>query len=83
MEHTADQLVVIGRDQLLADCTMEEFIATARPDRRVATPQPRPAGQAVADAGGSAVNNADGTLIVSGLVAARVATSRSSTACGC
>src|SRR6266581_4955102 len=27
MEHTADQLIVIGRGQLLADCTMEEFIA--------------------------------------------------------
>ena len=27
MEHTADHLIVIGRGQLLADCTMEEFIA--------------------------------------------------------
>ena len=27
MQNTADHLIVIGRGQLLADCTMEEFIA--------------------------------------------------------
>jgi ABC-2 type transport system ATP-binding protein len=73
MEHTADQLVVIGRGQLLADCTMEEFIARSSGQTvRVATPQPDQLVKAVADAGGSAVNGADGTLIVSGLVAAQV-----------
>ena len=73
MEHTADQLIVIGRGQLLADCTMEEFIARSSGQTvRVATPQPDQLVKAVADAGGSAVNSADGTLIVSGLVAAQV-----------
>jgi ABC-2 type transport system ATP-binding protein len=73
MEHTADQLVVIGRGQLLADCTMEEFIARSSGQTvRVATPQPDQLVKAVADAGGSAVNGADGTLVVSGLVAAQV-----------
>ena len=73
MEHTADQLVVIGRGQLLADCTMEEFIARSSGQTvRVATPQPDQLVKAVADAGGSAVTGADGTLIVSGLVAAQV-----------
>jgi ABC-2 type transport system ATP-binding protein len=73
MEHTADHLVVIGRGQLLADCTMEEFIARSSGQTvRVATPQPDQLVKAVADAGGSAVNGADGTLIVSGLVAAQV-----------
>ncbi len=73
MEHTADQLVVIGRGQLLADCTMEEFIARSSGQTvRVATPQPDLLAKAVAEAGGSAVNSADGTLIVSGLVAAQV-----------
>jgi len=73
MEHTADQLVVIGRGQLLADCTMEEFIARSSGQTvRVATPQPDQLVKAVAEAGGSAVNSADGTLIVSGLVAAQV-----------
>ena len=73
MEHTADQLIVIGRGQLLADCTMEEFIARSSGQTvRVATPQPDQLVKAVAEAGGSAVSSADGTLIVSGLVAAQV-----------
>jgi ABC-2 type transport system ATP-binding protein len=73
MEHTADQLIVIGRGQLLADCTMEEFIARSSGQTvRVVTPQPDQLVKAVAEAGGSAVNSADGTLIVSGLVAAQV-----------
>jgi len=73
MEHTADQLVVIGRGQLLADCTMEEFIARSSGQTvRVATPQPDLLVKAVAEAGGSAVTSANGALIVSGLVAAQV-----------
>ncbi|MGH3163325.1 MAG: ABC transporter ATP-binding protein [Streptosporangiaceae bacterium] len=73
MEHTADHLVVIGRGQLLADCTMEEFIARSSGQTvRVATPQPDQLVKAMAEAGGSAVNGADGTLIVSGLVAGQV-----------
>jgi ABC-2 type transport system ATP-binding protein len=52
---------------------MEEFIARSSGQTvRVATPQPDQLVKAVADAGGSAVNSADGTLIVSGLVAAQV-----------
>jgi ABC-2 type transport system ATP-binding protein len=73
MEHTADHLIVIGRGQLLAECTMEEFIARSSGQTvRVATPQPDLLVKAVAEAGGSAVNSADGTLVVSGLVAAQV-----------
>src|SRR6516225_2092024 len=73
MEHTADHLIVIGRGQLLADCTMEEFIARSSGQTvRVATPQPDLLVKAVTEAGDSAVNGADGTLIVSGLVAAQV-----------
>jgi ABC-2 type transport system ATP-binding protein len=73
MEHTADHLIVIGRGQLLAECTMEEFIARSSGQTvRVATPQPDLLIKAVAEAGGSAVNGADGALVVSGLVAAQV-----------
>jgi ABC-2 type transport system ATP-binding protein len=73
MENTADHLIVIGRGQLLADCTMDEFIARSSGQTvRVATPQPDLLVKAVAEAGGSAVDGADGTLIVSGLVAAQV-----------
>jgi ABC-2 type transport system ATP-binding protein len=73
MEHTADHLIVIGRGQLLADCTMEEFIARSSGQTvRVATPQPDVLAKAVTEAGGSAVNGTSGTLIVSGLVASQV-----------
>jgi ABC-2 type transport system ATP-binding protein len=73
MEHTADHLIVIGRGQLLADCTMEEFIARSSGQTvRVVTPQPDLLAKAVAEAGGSAVNGTDGALIVSGLVAAQI-----------
>jgi ABC-2 type transport system ATP-binding protein len=73
MENTADHLIVIGRGQLLADCTMDEFIARSSGQTvRVATPQPDQLAKAVAGAGGTAVNGAGGTLIVSGLVASQV-----------
>jgi ABC-2 type transport system ATP-binding protein len=73
MEHTADYLVVIGRGQLLADCTMEEFIARSSGQTvRVATPQAVLLAQAVSEARGSSVTGADGELIVSGLTAAQV-----------
>jgi ABC-2 type transport system ATP-binding protein len=73
MEHTADHLIVIGRGQLLADCTMEEFIARSSGQTvRVTTPQADQLAQAVTAAGGSAVAGTGGALVVSGLVAAQV-----------
>ena len=73
MEHTADYLVVIGRGQLLADCTMEEFIAHSSGQTvRVSTPQPDLLAKAVAEAKGSAATGDDGALIVHGLNATQV-----------
>ena len=73
MQNTADRLVVIGRGQLLAECTMEEFIARSSGQTvRVATPQADQLAKAVAEAGGSAVSGDNGMLIVSGLAAAQV-----------
>jgi ABC-2 type transport system ATP-binding protein len=74
MEHTADHLIVIGRGQLLADCTMEEFIARSSGQTvRVATPQAAVLAKAVAEAGGTVIpGGGDGVLTVSGLVAAQV-----------
>jgi ABC-2 type transport system ATP-binding protein len=73
MENTADHLIVIGRGQLLADCTMDEFIARSSGQTvRVVTPQPDVLTKAVAEAGGNAVKGGDGALIVSGLVASQV-----------
>jgi len=73
MEHTADHLVVIGRGQLLADCTMEEFIARSSGQTvRVSTPQPELLAKALAEAGGTVVPGGGDTLTVSGLIAAQV-----------
>jgi ABC-2 type transport system ATP-binding protein len=78
MEHTADHLIVIGRGQLLADCTMEEFIARSSGQTvRVSTPQTEQLAKAVAEAGGTVIPagagaGGEGALIVSGLNAPQV-----------
>jgi ABC-2 type transport system ATP-binding protein len=87
MENTADHLIVIGRGRLLADCTMEEFIARSSGQTvRVRTPQPDLLAKAVSEAapkagpaagpgapaGPTATAAADGSLIVTGLTAAQI-----------
>ena len=75
MEHTAQNLIVIGRGKLLADCTMEEFIARSSGQSvRVRTPQAEQLAKAVVAAGGTAGLSGDenGSLTVQGLNAARV-----------
>jgi ABC-2 type transport system ATP-binding protein len=81
MESTADHLIVIGRGSLLADCTMEEFIARSSGQTvRVRTPQTdllakavsEVAASAAASGQASAITNSDGSLTVHGLTAAQV-----------
>jgi ABC-2 type transport system ATP-binding protein len=77
MENTADHLIVIGRGSLLADCTMDEFIARSSGQTvRVRTPQPDLMVKAVSEAElettATATTNADGSLTVHGLSAAQV-----------
>jgi ABC-2 type transport system ATP-binding protein len=79
MENTADHLIVIGRGSLLADCTMEEFIARSSGQTvRVRTPQPDLLAKAVSEAtpettaAPTATTSADGSLTVHGLTAAQV-----------
>ena len=78
MENTADHLIVIGRGRLLADCTMEEFIARSSGQTvRVRTPQPDLLAKAVSEADtqtakATATTAADGSLTVRGLTAAQV-----------
>jgi ABC-2 type transport system ATP-binding protein len=86
MENTADHLIVIGRGSLLADCTMDEFIARSSGQTvRVRTPQPDLLVKAVSEvaahaaaaptataAAPAATTEADGSLIVHGLTAAQV-----------
>src|SRR5580700_2193555 len=85
MENTADHLIVIGRGSLLADCTMEEFIARSSGQTvRVRTPQPDVLAKAVSEAipeatatgakpaAPTATTESDGSLSVHGLTAAQV-----------
>jgi ABC-2 type transport system ATP-binding protein len=85
MENTADHLIVIGRGSLLADCTMDEFIARSSGQTvRVGTPQPDLLAKAVSEVAASAgadspagttptaTSEADGSLTVHGLTAAQV-----------
>jgi ABC-2 type transport system ATP-binding protein len=68
MENTADHLLVIGRGQLIADCTVDEFIAAnSQQTVRVRTPHQDLLTRLLATAGGTVRENGDGTLIITGL----------------
>jgi ABC-2 type transport system ATP-binding protein len=73
MENTADHLIVIGKGKLIADCPTAEFIARSTGRTvRVRTPdQARLADLVTAD-GGTARDDGDGRLGVSGLTADRI-----------
>jgi ABC-2 type transport system ATP-binding protein len=68
MESTAEHLIVIGRGKLLADCSMEEFIARSSGHIvRVRTPQAEQLAAALSEGGATPMTNADGSLTVRGL----------------
>jgi ABC-2 type transport system ATP-binding protein len=73
MENIADHLLVLGRGRLIANCTVEEFIAAdSQRSVRVRTPQPHELTRLVAAAGGTVTDDGDGTVVVSGLEAGRI-----------
>jgi ABC-2 type transport system ATP-binding protein len=73
MENTADHLLVIGRGRLIADCTVDEFIAAnSQQTVRVRTPQPDVLAKLVAGAGATVRERGDGSMVVSGLDPAQV-----------
>lgn len=73
MENTADHLLVIGRGRLIADCTVEEFIAAnSQQTVRARTPQPDQLAKLVAAAGGAVSDHGDGALVITGLDATQV-----------
>jgi ABC-2 type transport system ATP-binding protein len=73
MENTADHLLVIGRGQLISDCTVPEFIAAnSRQSVRVRTPQPAELAKAVIAAGGMVHEDGDGLMVVHGLGVSQV-----------
>src|SRR6201981_164519 len=62
MENTAEHLIVIGKGKLIADCTMNEFIArSSGAATRVRTPSPDQLALALAAKGGEATGSSDGT----------------------
>jgi ABC-2 type transport system ATP-binding protein len=68
MENTAEHLIVIGKGKLIADCTMNEFIArSSGAAARVRTPCPDQLALALPAQGGKAAADGDGTLLVRGL----------------
>jgi ABC-2 type transport system ATP-binding protein len=68
MEHTADHLLVIGRGRLIADCTMQEFVARASGAAvRVRTPSADQLAAAVTSKGATSVTGADGSVEVRGM----------------
>jgi ABC-2 type transport system ATP-binding protein len=73
MENTADHLLVIGRGKLIADCTVEEFIAAnSRQTVRVRTPQPDLLAKLAAAAGATISEDGDGSMVIAGLDTSRV-----------
>ncbi|MDT0342678.1 ATP-binding cassette domain-containing protein [Streptomyces litchfieldiae] len=73
MEHTADELVVIGRGELIAAESLRDFAARgARPTVTVRTPDPAALADILTAAGAEVRRDGDGLLAVTGLPAARV-----------
>jgi ABC-2 type transport system ATP-binding protein len=73
MENIADHLLVMGRGRLIADCTVDEFIAAdSQRSVRVRTPQPEELTRLVTAAGGTVRDDGEGVVVVSGLEAGRI-----------
>jgi ABC-2 type transport system ATP-binding protein len=73
MEHTADHLIVIGRGQLLADCSMQEFIERSSGQSvRVRTPQGDDLAKAISAAGGQVSPDGYEVLSVRGMTAEQI-----------
>src|SRR5580692_7469378 len=68
MENTADHLIVIGRGELIADCSMADFIARSSGQAiLVRTPQRDVLASAVTAAGAGVREGGDGSIVISGL----------------
>jgi ABC-2 type transport system ATP-binding protein len=73
MENTAEHLLVIGRGQMIADCTVAEFIArNSQLAIRVRTPQADVLAGLLAGEGGVASPDPDGALLVTGLTSEQI-----------
>jgi ABC-2 type transport system ATP-binding protein len=73
MEHIADHVLVIGRGRLIADRSVDEFIAAgSQRSVRVRTPHPEELTRLVEVAGGTVRDDGQGVVVVSGLEAGKI-----------
>jgi ABC-2 type transport system ATP-binding protein len=73
MENTAEDIIVIGRGKLIAQTTIDKFIAeNSTGTVRVRTPQADALTQAVTAAGGSTTTGGDGVLVIQGMTTDQV-----------
>ncbi len=73
MESTAQDIIVIGRGKLIANTTIDKFIAeNSTGTVKVRTPQVDELAKAVAAAGGTATSGGDEALVVQGLTTDQV-----------
>ncbi len=74
MEQTAEHLIVIGKGQLIADTSVEQFVsqASAGAPVRVRTPDAARLSEALAGSGARVADADDGALEVSGLAAEQI-----------
>jgi ABC-2 type transport system ATP-binding protein len=73
MENTADELIVVGRGRLIAQSTVDEFIAAnSRQSVRVSTPERELLTAAAASAGAKVSDDGSGKLLVVGMTTAQV-----------
>jgi ABC-2 type transport system ATP-binding protein len=73
MAVTADHLIVIGRGKLIADCTVNVFIAAnSQQTVRVRTPQQDQLTKLIASVGGTVRDSGDGAVVVTGLDVSQV-----------
>jgi len=73
MENTADHLIVIGRGRLIADCTVDEFIAAnSQLTVRVRTPQQDQLTKLIAAAGATVRDDGADAMIVTGLAVSEI-----------
>jgi ABC-2 type transport system ATP-binding protein len=73
MALTADHLVVIGKGRMIAETSVADFVAgSSRQSVRVRTPSHHELSDAITNAGGTAIDDPDGSITVTGLSAPQV-----------
>jgi len=73
MALTADHLVVIGKGKLIAETSVDDFVArSSRQSVKVRTPESQRLSEALTSGGGTVISDRDGSMTVTGLSAPQV-----------